>query len=258
MAPLRYYRPKTIDEALDLLREGVPLAGGTKLVPRRRILESVVDLQDLHLDTLRLSGERLEIGAMCRLQDLVSGQGIVPAALAEACGAEAGWNLRNMVTIGGTLVSEDGRSRVLTVLTAMKAEVVIEPGGLVVPVGQLLSGRPKIVEGRLITTVQLPNVMRAGYRQVARSPADRPIVCAAACRGRGDKGEEFLHLALGGHGNSPLDIGLDSPSAEGVVGKAAELAREAYAHSNDEWASAEYRSYLAGVLARRVVAEVIE
>ena len=257
MSPLRYHRPKTIGEAVGLLREGVPLAGGTKIVPRRRTLESVVDLQDLALDTLRPSGERLEIGAMCRLQDLLTAASTVPDALVEACRGEAGWNLRNMITLGGTLAAEDGRSRVLTVLTAMKAEIAIEPGGVVVPINELLAGRPRILEGRLITAVRLPRIMRAEYRQVARSLADKPIVSAAACRGRGDEGKEFIHLALGGFGGWPREITLDLRSPDGVIDKAAELAQTTYALAGDEWAAADYRSHVAGVLARRVVAEVI-
>jgi len=40
MAALEYHRPKTISEALSLLKQGVPLAGGTILTPNRRGLRA--------------------------------------------------------------------------------------------------------------------------------------------------------------------------------------------------------------------------
>jgi carbon-monoxide dehydrogenase medium subunit len=260
---MQYQRPRTIAEAVALLRAGVPLAGGTHLVPRRFSLDCVVDLQDLPLKEVRPSREGLEIGAMCRLQDLV--EAAVPARetatvtrfLADACREEAGWNLRNMITIGGTIACEDGRSRVLTVLTALKAVIRFEPGGQTVSIGEVLAGRPDLLNGRLVTAVLIPAVLRAEYQQVARSPADTPIVCVAACRGRNAAGTEFLRLALGGFGSRPLGIDLGPQGGQTVTESAATLAREAYARAEDQWATAEYRSHVAGALARRVVAEVV-
>ena len=54
MKPLEYPRPKSMEEALPLLRHGSPLAGGTWLTPRRARLDRVVDLQDLDLDGMRV------------------------------------------------------------------------------------------------------------------------------------------------------------------------------------------------------------
>ena len=49
MSPLQYHRPQNLEEALELLEQGVPLAGGTRLTPDLRSVKALVDLQDLDL-----------------------------------------------------------------------------------------------------------------------------------------------------------------------------------------------------------------
>jgi CO/xanthine dehydrogenase FAD-binding subunit len=87
------------------------------------------------------------------------------------------------------------------------------------------------------------------YESVARTPADLPIVCAAAAGWPSGR----TRLALGGFGMAPL-LALDGPEPEG-----AEIAaRSAYSDAGDEWASAEYRREIAPVLARRCIEQLIE
>jgi CO/xanthine dehydrogenase FAD-binding subunit len=95
MPSLKYFRPKTLDEALTLLEQGVPLAGGTALTPRRYRLDAVIDLQDLGMAALERQGDFLEAGAGCTLQQLVEADALVSPALADACRQEAAWHLRN-------------------------------------------------------------------------------------------------------------------------------------------------------------------
>ena len=73
--PTAYYRPRSIDEALNLLRQPntVPLAGGTTLLATEEGIDSaVVDLQDAGLNALSWAddGRLLRLGAMVRLADL--------------------------------------------------------------------------------------------------------------------------------------------------------------------------------------------
>jgi CO/xanthine dehydrogenase FAD-binding subunit len=94
----------------------------------------------------------------------------------------------------------------------------------------------------LITALHIPLNACLAYEYVARSPADLPIVCAAAARWPSGR----ARLALGGFGAAPALV-LDGPGVEG----AAEAARCAYSTAEDAWASAEYRADVAAVLARR-------
>ena len=69
----QYYRPQTLEEALQLLARADtrPLGGGTVLTQRSNESFSVVDLQALGLDKLHKSGDNLEIGATVTLQNLL-------------------------------------------------------------------------------------------------------------------------------------------------------------------------------------------
>jgi putative selenate reductase FAD-binding subunit len=258
MSTLSYHRPKTLEEALNLLKEGTPLAGGTFLVSRRSDLVSLVDLQDLGLDGLTMSEDEVVLGAMVRLQALMDARGDIPDALAEACRLEAGLNLRNMATVGGTIAAGDGRSPLLTVLLALGTLVEGVAGDAPQPLAGVLAQTERGQGMRLITAARfsLPEELR--YEQVGRAPLDRPLVCAALCKSKAVKGDSAWRLALGGFGRAPLlldDIegSLQEEGVEGVVAAAA----AAYAAAEDAWASAEYRSHVAGILAGRLLKEMM-
>ena len=237
-----YQRPKTLEQALEGLRAGQPLAGGTGTVPHRLRVRAVVDVQDLGMDRLEAEGDRLVIGASARLQALVDSEAAVPQALRQACRHEAALNLRNMATLAGTVVGGDGRSPVLAVMLALGAEARLEPGGERWTVEHILERRGAGMRGRLITAFALPAVRWSAYAQVGRAPMDRPLVCAAAVR----RADGTLGLALGGFGARPLPLeGADLEQA----------ARQAYAGAGDAWAGAAYRAHVSGVLVRRLLAQ---
>jgi CO/xanthine dehydrogenase FAD-binding subunit len=249
MESLEYHRPKTIDEALALVQHGYPLGGGTFLTPRRLRLGSVVDLQDLDLDGLRAEADHLVLGGGLRLQTLVEVGDPIPPALADACRLESALNLRNMATLAGTVVAADGRSPTTTMLLAAGAVAILEPGAEKVALDDLLERRGKDMLGRLIVSFLVPRNTRLAYMQVARSPVDRPIVCAALCDEGEAKAGRGLRLALGGFGKRPLLLTLDKRDAQA----ASQAASQAYARADDAWASGEYRSAVAGILAHRLV-----
>ncbi len=247
MKPLEYHRPQTMAEALPLLSGRAPLGGGTWLTPRRSQLAGVVDLQDLGLDGLQAEAEEIVVGAGTRLQTLVEAGDPIPAALAQACRLEAGLNLRNMGSLAGALLTADGRSPLATVMLAMGATAVLEPGGASLSVAEILELPRRDLSGRLIARFLLPRPLWLAYDQVARSPIDRPIVCAAAA---GDR-KRGLRLALGGFGQRPILVPVDPFDPEAATKAAA----AAYRQAGDAWAEADYRSEVAGVLARRVTAQ---
>lgn len=240
-----YHRPRTLDEALTLLArpEARPLGGGTRLSALKTDSVSVVDLQALGLNTIKRQGNNLEIGATVTLQQLLESEHC-PAALKRALKLEAPLNLRNSATVAGTLVTSDGRSTFVSVLLAMDAKM--EQAKLqgsqishrVSNIGDFLPAR----SGDLITKVIVPVNLRLGFEYVSRTPADKPIVCAALAQWNSGR----TRLALGGYGKSPL-LALDGTEAEELEA----AARNALHEATDEWASAEYRMDVAAVLAKR-------
>lgn len=255
---MKYYRPETLEEALGLLDDGLPLAGGTALTPRRHELEAVVDLAGLDLGGIQIGEDMLEIGAGARLQELLSSGDAMPEALLAACRQEAQWNLRNQMTVGGALVTADARSPLLTVLLALGASVQIEPGAEDIALEPFLESRAARETPFLITAVRLPKVERSTYAQVARAPADFPLVSAAAGLWQGKDGQT-AGVAIGGFGSAPL--GVQIPVAKGeaaeAVTSAVAWAQQAYGAAEDVFASGEYRAEVAGVLVERALQEVL-
>lgn len=259
MRNLAYYRPGTIEEALELLGRGIPLAGGTRLTPRLDDVDAVIDLQDLGLDWIEVGEKATRIGAMVSLQRLLEADAPIHPALLDCCRREAGWNLRNVATIGGTITVGDGRSPLLAALLAVDTRITLQPGERELPIDQYLQVRESEAGERLVTAIEVPSPRAFAYEQVARSPADRPIVSAAvALLDRGDERE--TRAVLGGWGARPLLVGAES--GEGLADEArrslAQAGSRAYAVAGDEWASEEFRARVAERLLARLIAEVLE
>lgn len=242
-----YHRPKTLDEALALLTQPntVPLGGGTLLSQGTADPVSVVDLQHLGLDSLTVKGNELEIGATCTLQALLESEHC-PESVISALKLEAPLNLRNTATVAGTIVASDGRSTFAVMLLAMDAKIEMaifdnsKTESRISGIGEFLLTRPK----GLITSITIPLNVKTAFEFVSKTPADKPLVCAALAQWNSGR----ARLTLGGYGSSPL-LAMDGTEADGLE----TAAKNAYHEANDEWASAEYRMDVAATLAKRAL-----
>ncbi|MBX3038317.1 MAG: FAD binding domain-containing protein [Anaerolineales bacterium] len=240
-----YHRPKTLDEALTLLTQPntIPLGGGTLLSKGMPDSVSVVDLQLLKLDALRVNGNELQIGATCTLQSLLESEHI-SESLKTALKLEAPLNIRNSATVAGTIVSSDGRSPFVTSLLALDAKLdhrpltADRPSSAVIGLSEFLLTRPK----GLITSITIPLNIKTAFEYVSKTPADKPIVCVSLAQWNSGR----TRLTLGGYGKIPL-LAMDGSEDGGIE----TAARIAYHEANDEWASAEYRIEMAAVLSKR-------
>jgi len=239
-----YFRPETLPEALELLKDPntLPLGGGTLLSTLKSASVKVVDLQALGLNTLQKNGNNLEIGATVTLQVLLESEH-TPDALKAALKLEAPLNIRNTATVAGTLIAADGRSPFTAVLLALDAKLtIVNPKSEILNLGEFLPLRPDNLRGALITTITIPLNAKLAFEAVARTPADKPIVCAALAQWPSGR----TRLALGGYGKFPL-LAMDGTESEGLE----TAARNAFHEATDEWASAEYRMEVAATLAKR-------
>jgi putative selenate reductase FAD-binding subunit len=238
-----YHRPQTLDEALTLLTQPntIPLGGGTLLSKPTTDSVAVVDLQRLGLDSLRVNGNELVIGATCTLQSLLEADNC-PPALKVAIKLEAPLNIRNTATIAGTLVASDGRSPFATMLLATdaKIELIVNRQSKIVNIGEFFLTRPS----GLITSITIPLNIKTAFEFVSKTPADKPLICAAVAQWNSGR----TRLTLGGYSKTPL-LAMDGTEADGIQ----EAAANAYHEAEDEWASAEYRMDVAAVLAKRAL-----
>lgn len=240
-----YFRPKTLDAAVNLLRDATkhlkPLGGGTRISRQQAGEFGVVDLQDTGLDEVTSRGQRLAAGAAVRLDMLLDHPDVHPE-IKRAIQIDISENLRNMATLGGWLMSSDGRSILSTVLLALDTTLTWEPGQERVRLGNWFPVRTEDPPGVLITELEWWLRPHLVFEYVARSPKDRPIIIVAAAQW----GSGRTRIALGGYGDSAI-IAMDGPEDSGVD----VASRDAYFDADDQWATALYRREVASKLALR-------
>ncbi|MBC7878561.1 MAG: FAD binding domain-containing protein [Anaerolineales bacterium] len=261
-----YHRPQTLTETLTLLTNlnVRPLGGGTLLSRPQADSVEVVDLQSLGLDFINKKGNDLELGATVTLQQFLESE-LCPEALKTAIKLEAPINIRNSATVAGTLVSCDGRSPFGTALLALDAKLEfksinkLELANMevesrepkhdvnIIGIGEFLPMRSDHLKRKLITSIIIPLNTKFTFEFVSRTPADKPIICAALNQWNSGR----TRLALGGYGTSPI-LAMDGTESEGVEA----AAKNAYHEASDEWASAEYRMDVSAVLAKRCIESI--
>lgn len=240
------YRPGSAAEAASLLAAAdqklAPIAGGSKLIAEletraRRDLDGLVDLSCAGLNRIEMvtqdGRQYLHAGATVTLSQITEhevGGALADGLLRRAAAAEGPLNLRNAATVGGVVASAEYDSEFYTALLALDAGIVIHNGEQEHTVRledlQSLAG--------LVTAILIPAATaRGGMARIARTPADRPIVAAAAVRAAGVE-----RVALCGVAARPVLNGaaLNPP--------------------DDYKGSAAYRRAMAEIVAQRARAEI--
>lgn len=240
-----YHRPANLEEAIRLLaRTGVNTAvvGGGAYITAHfdELVDEVVDLQAVGLTEVSYSGDRLTLGAMVRLQTIVE-DSQAPALLREAAHREGPNTFRHAATVGGVVVGAGKESEFLAALLVSEAEVQIQSsrGSKSLPLAGFLRDVAGSLEGGIVTAVSLATTGNTASARVGRTPADQPIVAAAARMAANGQ----IYLALCGVAATPILV--DPDNVKGAINPPADFR-----------GSSEYRRQVAATLAKRVVNEV--
>lgn len=264
-----YHRPTDLEEAVHLLQRKdirtAVLAGGVGLVgagdPE---IEALVDLDGVGLDFIEIQNAILHLGAMVRLQKLVDETGdFVDGLLVETARRMAGWHIRNAATLGGMIAGGDVHAPLSVALAALSARVKIYGESGEMPLWSELSTIARLtgMQGRLITalTINLPSgKIGASYQQVARTPADRPIVCVCGVVSESANGLECT-VAVGGL-LLDLDVHTQHVDKDAVAGVQEWMSQQVAkprvpetTFQSDFLGGAEYRRSVAPVMVRRAL-----
>ncbi len=186
LAELELLEPRTVREALSMLRdEGplVPLAGGTDVFvslnagteARRRFL-NLWGLRELA--KIEMRGSALTIGALATFTDIVGSPPVERhfPMLAAAAREIGGLQIQNRATIGGNVANASPAGDSLPVLLAMDATVVLESHAETrkVPFGEFYTGYRQSVmrPDELIRAIEVPLVRgRQWFRKVGTRAA---------------------------------------------------------------------------------------
>ncbi len=245
-----YLRPKSIKEAYRAYQEGkaVFLAGGTLLTQKRNIeIDSLIDLQDLKLNYIKVKDETIHIGAMTTITEVAestiltrSASGILSKA-AKRLGSPA---VRNFSTIGGNIMSRVYWSDIVPVLLAVEANLFLFDGSTHrVGIGSFLQA-PRF-RGMLLVEITVPMEGRGFYRRFSRTEVDIPQVVCVLTQLRG------VHAVVGGLWKIPQRIeGLEGEIEKGGAkeDKIKELIKREVKAFSDLRGDAEFKKEVASTL----------
>lgn len=274
--PFRYYDPTTLEEAAGLLgtlENAKLLAGGQSLMPMLNMRfvqpDHIVDLNRIEeLAFIREEGGRLCVGAMTRQRDLE----FSPLVTARAPLIQAGLEhvghrqTRNRGTIGGSLCHLDPAAELVTVATALRAELRVHgPAGerrLSIDDFPLGFMTPSLDLDEILIAIEFPAAPPRhgfGFAELARRHGDFALASAAAVLDLDEDGR-IAHavLALGGVAAVPARIReaeaglLGERPSESLFADRCRLCAEVEA-MEDGLVTAAYRRQVAPVMARRAL-----
>jgi carbon-monoxide dehydrogenase medium subunit len=271
--PFEYSAPTSVSDAVALLVEHAEeeprvLAGGQSLVPLMnfRLAQPgfLVDLRRVQgLDTLRLEGDALVVGAMVRQATAERSPDVALAAplLAEALGHVAHPPVRHSGTVVGSIAHADPAAELPTVALALDAEMTaVGPRGeRRIPAADFFQGpfTTALEPDEILTEVRFPPFPGGqAFVEFARTHGNFAVVGVAALVAVADGRIARAAVAASGVGPTPVRLtGAEralvgaAPGAEAVAA-AVEAAMPDVTPSGDVHAGAETRRDIARVCLR--------
>ena len=274
-APFAYKKVRTLKEAVALLAKHKDnarlLAGGQSLIATLNMRLSapalLIDINGIRgLDGITKKGKFVEVGALARhaqveRSDVIARYAPLIALAMPHIGHPA---IRNRGSFGGSIAFADPAAELPACLLALGGEVDIASakGKRKVKADDFFKGlfetalRPHDV----LTAIRIPVAdknTRVGFAELARRHGDYAMVGLAASARANGKGLTDVRLAYFGVGDTPIRVKTaEAALADGNI-DAAVSALDLEPH-DDVQATAKLKKHLAGVLLRRVAAQLLE
>ncbi|MEZ4501568.1 MAG: xanthine dehydrogenase family protein subunit M [Dehalococcoidia bacterium] len=279
MQAVRYARASSVDEAVQLLRDGGPttkvLAGGTDVIvlarERRRDVGLLVDIKRIPdlVGIHHSAGDGLDVGAATPLYRVYGDADVLRdyRALAQASHVIGGTAIQGRASLGGNLANSSPAADSIPAMIALDgvAHIAGPNGAREVPVAEFCTGPgANVLEaGEFVVKLHFPpraaNSGSAWERFIPRNEMDIAVVNAAASITLEGDVVADARLALGAVAPTPLRL---TEAAQALVGRrlddatieAASAAAAAAARPISDMRGTEaYRRHLAGVLTGRVM-----
>lgn len=274
---MKYEAPETLQEALGLLAQDIPgthiLAGGTDLLVQLRSEliepERIVDIKKVsELREISRNDEGWLVGAAVPAAEV--GEHAVFKAewpgVVEALELIGSTQIQGRATFGGNICNGSPAADSVPALIAASARAVIAgaAGEREIPIEDLITGpgETALGAGELLVSVKVPAVQPgtgdAYLRFIPRTEMDIAVVGAGVCvELDGDGKISKARLGLGAVAERPLLVReaeavlVGSKPDEATLDRLDDVARQAARPIDDKRGTKEFRTKVAGVLARR-------
>jgi CO/xanthine dehydrogenase FAD-binding subunit len=257
-----YVVAKTCDEAYQLLnedRKNKILGGGAWLKISVKDIHQLISLQALNLDYIHNHDDFIEIGALTTLRTLETSKVIKEVdsgLLAEAISKIMGVGVRNLATIGGSVMGKFSFSDILPVLAVMDVTLNFHHAGDV-RIERFLSDR-SLQQDLLKSLKIIKHQRKSFFKKVATTHLDFSMVNIALV-----KGDEF-HIAVGSRPGMALIchqtqdfLNKQDQFDDGILNQACKILVEETELGSNLRASQAYRETLVTTYLKRAVKKVI-
>ena len=258
-----YIRPQTIDEAYKHLisKKNTALFGGGAFIKMgSKNISTAIDLSKLGLDEIKESDDDIEIGAMVTFGD-IEGSDMLKKhfsnMLAISVKDIVGVQLRNIVTVGGTVYSRYGFSDIITALLSLDTKVKLYKQGTISLEEFLINGA---AESDILESIIIKKDNRkAAFKSLRSSKGDYAILNVAV-----SKLEDEFRVAVGARPSRAVlaQETMDYLNGNGYtyddILRACDIISKEIVFGSNTRGSKEYRRDICKVLFKRALLEVIE
>lgn len=254
-----YVKPKTLEEAYQILTEknSRVIGGAAFLKLSNQEFDVAIDLIDANLDFINDYPEKIEVGSMVtisafeedhKLSTLYNG------FLKNVAEKILSYQMRNIVTVGGTIYPKYGFSDLITALLVLNTNVELYKNGKM-PLEKFLE--TKIAKDILSKIEIMKENLKLAFKYVRNSEYDFSLLNVAVSNNEGK-----FKIAVGARPgiaqlakNAAEFLSNNAVTKENIE-KAAEIASEELKFSDDLRATAEYRKKICKALVKRAIEEV--
>jgi CO/xanthine dehydrogenase FAD-binding subunit len=259
-----YFKPTSVQEAYELLtskKKAALIGGGAWIMLGSRRISRAIDLSQAGLKYINDNDNEIEIGAMTTFGDIDRNEimhryfnGIIPRSFQDIVGMQ----LRNIVTVGGTVYSRFGFSDFNTALMVLDCQVALHANGAM-SIIDFMAGKaigPDMIEK---VVVKKDEELKASCQMMRNSKGDFAILNVAVSK----KGDSYK-IAVGARprravlAQKAMAFISATTVDETSAAKAGELAALELELGNNSLAGSEYRKELCKVLVKRAILEVVQ
>ena len=274
-APFEYYRPKSVNEAVKMLKKvkgARVLAGGHSLIPAMKLRlatpAALIDISRIE-ELARIRGKKgeLRIGALATHAAVAESEDVrrMCPVLAATAAQIGDLQVRNRGTIGGSVAHADPGADYPTVLLMLEATFKTRNGKeREIPAHKFFVDlfTTALKSNELLTEVSVEPYDGAAVYLKHRHPASSFAVVGVAAMAsvKGGKFSE-VRVSIGGVTASPVRAAAVEKALKGqpvsAIATAAELVTGALDDPlSDSYASGDFRIHLATVMTKRALTEV--
>lgn len=280
----KYFCPKTLQEALDLLQEyGTDcklVAGGTDVVIRLRShalrVKTIIDISRIpELQEVKIGADQTVIGATHDLRSLSLNPELMASEweiVGECAGHVSSTQIRNRATLGGNNVNASPSADTTPGLLISDAvvNVIGANGKRDIPIDEFFVGPGKTVlkPDEIVVSFTLPKqgdrCAAAYHKHAIRGDTDISIVCVGVRIGLAQDGTvNKARVALGAVAPTPIraknveEYLVGKKLTDEVIEEAARMAEASVTPISDQRASAGYRKEMIYVNVKRMIREAV-